>query len=88
MIAILTNDRCGGSKGSHCVNTYSEYSISYANSTIRYIVEGTNWGTNVRVALGSLSYNFEDNDLATIDCQDAWDSFVKFDMPQNEHVMV
>ena len=70
-------------------NTYSEYSISYANSTTRVIVEGVNWGANVRVALGSLSYKFEDydlGDLAIIDCQDAWDSFVKLDMPQNEQL--
>jgi hypothetical protein len=70
------------------LNTYSEYSISYANSTTRVIVE---WGsgTNVRIAFGSLSYHFEDydlGDLATIDCPDAWDSFIRFDMAQNEQL--
>ena len=70
-------------------NTYSEYSISYANSTTRVIVEGTNWGNNVRVAFGSLSCTFEDydlGDLVTIDSQEAWDSFVKLDMPHNEQL--
>ncbi|MDO7085893.1 hypothetical protein WNY51_08380 [Pseudocolwellia sp. AS88] len=70
-------------------NTYSEYSISYANSTTRVIVEGVNWGANVRVALGSLSCTFEDydlGDLVTIDSHEAWDSFVKLDMPQNEQL--
>jgi hypothetical protein len=43
----------------------------------------------VRVAFGSLSFNFEDYDLgylAAIDCQDAWDSFGKLNMSQNEQL--
>ena len=71
------------------LNTYSEYSISYANSTTRVIVEWGSCGSNVRIAFGCFSCTFEDYDLAslvTIDSHEAWDSFVKLDMPQNKQL--
>jgi hypothetical protein len=42
--------------------------VGYSNSRVRIVIEGTNWGLNARVALGSCSQDggFEDYDLSDL----------------------